>query len=228
MTFCIFHRHRVCLVDHVDLICSLYSWWEGLGSSSLATLPLCFNCSFISTSARGSSTGVPPGAALEDLGLPLWGPGVEVVQLLGLQGFWQCQVLRGVGSQGSRKYSALEGYGNQYWPIRSSTLAWRPPPWQRRLAGHSLQGRRVGHDLSDSVCIVARLFLPAAGLPQWELSVKVARLLGLWGSWWCQVCRDTDCLCHRSYGPIRIFFLASCSWQSEGLFGQSFSVAPPI
>ena len=36
-------------------------------------------------------------AALEDLGLPLRGPGVEVVQLLGLQGFWQHQALRGVG-----------------------------------------------------------------------------------------------------------------------------------
>ena len=36
--FYIFHRHRVCLFDHVDLICSLYSWWEGLGSSSLATV----------------------------------------------------------------------------------------------------------------------------------------------------------------------------------------------
>ena len=35
------------------------------------------------------------------------------------------QVLRGVGGLGSRKYSALEGYGNQYWPIHSSILAWR-------------------------------------------------------------------------------------------------------
>ena len=43
MTFYIFHRHSVCLVDHVDLICSLYSWREGFGSSSLATLPLGFN-----------------------------------------------------------------------------------------------------------------------------------------------------------------------------------------
>ena len=31
---------------------------EGFGSSSLATLPLGFNCGFISTSACGSSTGV--------------------------------------------------------------------------------------------------------------------------------------------------------------------------
>ena len=41
-------------------------------------------------------------------------------------------------------------------------------------------------------------------------------------------CRDTDCLCRRSYGPMRVFFRTSCSWQSEGLFGQSFSVALPI
>ena len=58
MAFYIFCQHRVCLVDCVDLICSLYSWQEGFGSSSLATLPLGFNCGFISTSACGSSTGV--------------------------------------------------------------------------------------------------------------------------------------------------------------------------
>jgi len=57
MAFYIFHRHRVCLVDRVDLTCSLCSWWEGFGSSSLATLPLGFICGFISTSACGSSTG---------------------------------------------------------------------------------------------------------------------------------------------------------------------------
>ena len=46
----LFHRHRVCPVDCVGLISSLYSWWEGFGSSSLATLPLSFNCGFIPTS----------------------------------------------------------------------------------------------------------------------------------------------------------------------------------
>ena len=49
----------------------------------------------------GCPLGFAPEAALEDLGLPLLGPDVEVVQLLGLQGFWQHQkerqVLRGVG-----------------------------------------------------------------------------------------------------------------------------------
>ena len=88
--------------------------------------------------------------------------------------------------------------------------------------------QRVGHNQRDPVCIDARLFLPVAALPQWELSVKVVQLLGLWGPWWRQVCRDTDCLRHRSYGPIRVFFRSSRSWQSEGLFGQSFSVALPV
>ena len=65
MTFYIFHRHRVCLVDHMDLICSLYSWWEGFGSSSLATLPLGFYYGLISTSTPRplgfSSWGCPGG-----------------------------------------------------------------------------------------------------------------------------------------------------------------------
>ena len=58
--------------------------------------------------------------------------------------------------------------------------------------------------------------------------MKVEQLLDLQGPWRCQACRETDCLCCRSNGPIRVFFQASCSWQSEGLFGQSFSVPLPI
>ena len=30
------------------------------------------------------------------------------------------------------------------------------------------------------------------------------------------------------YGPIRVFFQASYSWRSEGLFDQSFSIALPV
>ena len=66
MSFYILHRLRICLVDLVDLIGHLYSWWEDFRSSSLATLPLGFNCGFISTLALGCG----PEAALEDLGLP--------------------------------------------------------------------------------------------------------------------------------------------------------------
>ena len=71
MAFYIFHGHRVSLVYPVDLICSLYSWWEGFESSALPTLPLGFNGGFISTSACGLSTEFAPEATMEDLGLPL-------------------------------------------------------------------------------------------------------------------------------------------------------------
>ena len=71
-------------------------------------------------------------------------------------------------------------------------------------------------------------FSPVAAQSQWELSMKLAQLLGLQGRWWCQMCRDTNCLSHKCYGPIRVFFWASCSWWSEGLLGLSFSIAPTL
>ena len=71
------------------------------------------------------------------------------------------------------------------------------------------------------------IFWLVAALPL-GLSVKVGQLLGLQAPWWHQVFRDTDYLHHRSYGPIRVFIQASYSWRLEGIFGQSFSIAPPI
>ena len=71
MTFYIFHRHRVCFVDRVDLICSLYSWWEGFRSSSLATLPWLSIVILFPPLHVGCPLGFAPEAALEDLGLPL-------------------------------------------------------------------------------------------------------------------------------------------------------------
>ena len=61
----------------------MHNWWEGFGSSSLATLPLGFNCDFISISVGGSSTrvcfrGCPGGPGFAPVR-----PGVEVMQLLG-------------------------------------------------------------------------------------------------------------------------------------------------
>ena len=49
-------------------------------------------------------------------------------------------------------------------------------------------------------------FWSVAALPQGELRVKVVQLLGLWGPWWRQVFRDTECLHGRRYGPIRVIF----------------------
>ena len=54
------HRRSICPVHCVELTCSLYGWWAGVGSSSSATLPLVFNCGFISACACGSSTGDCP------------------------------------------------------------------------------------------------------------------------------------------------------------------------
>ena len=70
MSFYVFHRHRVCLVYCVDLICSLYSWWEGFGSSSLATLPWVSIVILFPPLHVGHPLGLVPEAALEDLGLP--------------------------------------------------------------------------------------------------------------------------------------------------------------
>ena len=98
MTFYILNRYRVCLVDHMDLICSLYSWWEGFGSSSLATLPLSLNCGFISTSSCGSYTGVCSCGCPGGLVFAPVRPGMEIIPMIGSQGIWLNQVLRGVGS----------------------------------------------------------------------------------------------------------------------------------
>ena len=133
------------------------------------------------------------------------------------------------GVQGSRKYSALEGYGNQYWPIRSNVLAWRTPLPHRETWQATVHRAEESWTRPKQPCAHRRkIFLPVAALPQWELSVKVAQLLGLRGPWWRQVCRDMICLCGRSYGPIRVFSRASGSWWSEGLFGCFFSIAPPV
>ena len=131
MSFYIFHRHSICLVDYVHLICSLYSWWEGFQSSSLATVPLGFNCGFISTSACGSGLG-----PWRTWVCPCEGQVWRWCSCLGCRGSGSTRysgelVARAIQY---RKYSALAGYGNQCWRICSSILAWRTPPdtetWQ--------------------------------------------------------------------------------------------------
>ena len=228
MTFYTFHRHRVSLVDRVDLICSLYSWWEGLGSPSLATLPLGFNCGFISTSACGSSLGVCSWSCPGGLGF-------VPVRARCAGNAWVTGVLAAPGTQrswrlGQQEIQCSRRYGNQYWPIHSRFLAWRIPFPDREAWQATVHRAAKNHTLWKRPWLLpCKTFsLPVAALPQWELSLKVAQLLGLRGPWWCQVCRDTDCFHRRSYGPIRVFFQVSCSWRSEGLFGQPFSIAPPV
>ena len=73
---------------------------------------------------------------------------MKVVQLLGCQGFWQHQILRGVGGWCSRKYSALEGYGGSslvaqmvnclpaMWETWIQSLGWEDP-LEKGMATHS-------------------------------------------------------------------------------------------
>ena len=162
--------------------------------------------------------GFAPEAALEDLVCPC------EVQV------WRwCSCLGGRGS-GSTRYSgelAAWAAGNivlqkgmatrigQYAPV---FLPREPPSLTDKPGGPQSTGlQRVRHYWSNPVCIEARLFLPVVALSQWELSMNMAQLLALQGPWRCQVCRDMNCLPCRSYGPIRVFFQAFCSWQSEGL-----------
>ena len=53
-----------------------------------------------------------------------------------------------VGGEGSRKYSALEGYGNQYWAVRSSVVAWRTPSSLTELPGRPQirERQKAAHD----------------------------------------------------------------------------------
>ena len=71
MTFYIFHRHRVCPVDCVGLICSCTAGGRVLG------LLLQSHCLWVSVVILfpplrvGHPLGIAPESALEDLGLPL-------------------------------------------------------------------------------------------------------------------------------------------------------------
>ena len=66
--------------------------------------------------------------------------------------------IRGVGGWGSRKYSSLEGCGNQYWPLHSSILAWRAPPTEKPGRPHSTASHRVEDDRSDPAHIDTNFF----------------------------------------------------------------------
>ena len=91
---------------------------------------------------------------------------MEVVQLVEMQGFWQHQVLRGVGGEGSRKYSAVEGYGNQNWPTHSSIVACRTPLPEREAWQATVYRVAKSQTLpSDPAHIDTRHFLPVAALP---------------------------------------------------------------
>ena len=64
-----------------------------------------------------------------------------------------------------------------------------------------------------------------AAQPQWEVSMKMAQLRDLRGSSRCQVCREMDCLHHKSYGPAAA--AAAKSLQSCPTLREPIDGSPP-
>ena len=111
--------------------------------------------------------------------------------------------------------------------MHSSILGWRTPLTEKPGRPQSTGLQRVGHDLSDPARIDARLFC------LWQLCPMRVEHEGGAAAWLAGTLVATSVQGHgllgcRSYGPIRVFFQASCSWRSEGLFGQCFSIALPV
>ena len=108
----------------------------------LVTLPLGFNCGFISTFACGLFTGVCSWGCPEGLGCA-----PVRARCGGGAAAWVTGVVAAPGTQGSWQLGQQEIYCSrrvwqQYWPICSSVLAWRNPLPDRSLAGHSPQGHK--------------------------------------------------------------------------------------
>jgi len=83
---------------------------------------------------------------------------------------WRWCSCLGCRGSGSTKYSGLlaataaennsvlEGYRNQYWPMRSSILAWRTPLTEKPGRPQSTGLEQVGHDRSNPVSTDSRVF----------------------------------------------------------------------
>ena len=71
--------------------------------------------------------------------------------------------------------------------------------------------QRVGHNLRDPSRIDARPFFACGSSAPVRVECEGGAAAWLAGPWQYQGCRDTDCLCRGSYGPIRVFLRASCS-----------------
>ena len=143
----------------------------------------------------GRPRGFAPEAALEGLGLPVRRAGVELGRLLGSQGVWQHQVLRGAGGSGAG--NVVSGRGWQ--PGSASTLqcsclgtrSLTEKPGRPQATG----SQRVGHD-EATLRAQTKTSQPAAALP-----LRAEREGG--AAAWLRGPRRR--LRRRSCGPIRVF-----------------------
>ena len=145
---------------------------------------------------------------------------MEVLQLLGLQGFWQHQVLKGVGGWDNRKYSALR----RVWqPVLANTLQYsyleNPPDreaWQAIV-------HRVAKNwtLPKRPCTHRRKAFFGCGS---SAPVRVG-CEGDTAAWLAGTLVAPSVQGHgqpppQELWPYRVFSRVSCSWRSEGLLGQ--------
>ena len=112
-------------------------------------------------------------------------------------------------ARASRKYSALEGYDNQYWPIHSSILAWRTPLTEKPGKPQFTGPQRVEHNLSNPACIDATLFFFFLACDS-SAPVRVEREGGA-AAWAAVTLVAPSVKGHRlspgrSYGPISFLF----------------------
>ena len=92
---------------------------------------------------------------------------MEVVHLLGSQGFWQHQVLRGLVARAAENTVLLKVMATstgQYAPV--FLLGESPSLTEKPGRPQSTGSQKVVHDGSDPIRIDTRLFLPVAALPQ--------------------------------------------------------------
>ena len=184
-------------------------------------MPLGFNCGLFPPLCVAHPLGFAPEAALEDWGCPCEG------RCGGGAAAWAAGVLAAPGPQGAR--AAGNMCSRRGWqPVLANTCQYscleNPPDreaWQatvyrvtksRTLLKQPCMHRCKTHCGSSAPTRAER----EGGAAAWPAGTLVASVQG------------HGCLHHRSSGPIRAFFRASCSWPSEGLFGQSFSIAPPV
>ena len=159
--------------------------------------------------------GCPLGFALKDWVCPCEGQKWRWCSCLGHRVSGSTRFSGELVARAAGKHSALEGYGNKYWPLCSSMLAWRPSvpdreAWQatayRVAKSQTLPKWPCAHRCKT--CFACGSSAPVSWVWRWRN---------------CLACGDpgsdkyagTDCLCCRSYGLLRVFFPASCSWQSK-------------
>ena len=82
-----------------------------------------------------------------------------------------------------------------------------PPPLTEKPGRPEVYRVAKSQTLPKRPCEHSRkTFLPVAALPQWELSVKETRLLGLWGPWWRQVVQGHWLLPPQALWPYQSLF----------------------